>query len=41
MVGANAEGKRLERGLLQNEIEEACGVLGAEASEHRDGIKQW
>lgn len=26
MVRANTEGKRLERGLLQKEIEEACGV---------------
>lgn len=41
MVGAKTEGKRLERGLLLNEIEEACGVLGAVGSEHRDGIQQW
>lgn len=41
MVGAKTEGKSLERRLLQNETEEACGVLGAAGSEHRNGIKQW
>lgn len=41
MIGPNTEGRRLDKGLQQNAVEEVCGTLGAVAWELRDGIEQW